>query len=121
MTPLSIIDLGRLPYDVSEAALHREFETFGPIKTVRCVHEVGTDKPRGYAFIEFHSGRDMKTAFKQGDGKKIGGRRVVVDVERGRLVTENLVTTRVALADVVELFPSFFEKNRHFKILITRL
>ena len=29
---------------------------------------------------------DMKTAYKQGDGKKIAGRRVLVDVERGRTV-----------------------------------
>lgn len=28
----------------------------------------------------------MKTAYKMGDGKKIEGRRVLVDVERGRTV-----------------------------------
>ena len=43
-------------------------------------------KPRGYAFIEFEHKNDMKTAYKMADGKKIEGRRVVVDVERGRTV-----------------------------------
>ena len=43
-------------------------------------------KPRGYAFIEFEHKNDMKTAYKMGDGKKIEGRRVLVDVERGRTV-----------------------------------
>merc|ERR1719440_2559578 len=43
-------------------------------------------KPRGYAFIEFEHERDLKNAYKQGDGKKIDGRRVMVDVERGRTV-----------------------------------
>jgi U1 small nuclear ribonucleoprotein 70kDa len=41
-------------------------------------------KPRGYAFIEFEKEEDMMTAFKRSDGKKIDGRRIVVDVERGR-------------------------------------
>ena len=43
-------------------------------------------KPRGYCFIEFERERDMRNAFKQADGRKINGRRVVVDVERGRTV-----------------------------------
>ncbi len=43
-------------------------------------------KPRGYAFIEYESKADMKTAYKMADGKKIDGRRVTVDVERGRTV-----------------------------------
>merc|ERR1712014_469056 len=43
-------------------------------------------KPRGYAFVEFEHERDLKNAYKQGDGKKIDGRRVMVDVERGRTV-----------------------------------
>merc|ERR1711941_60699 len=32
------------------------------------------------------SERDLKNAYKQGDGKKIDGRRVMVDLERGRTV-----------------------------------
>merc|ERR1719450_1692557 len=43
-------------------------------------------KPRGYAFIEYEHERDLKNAYKQGDGKKIDSRRVMVDVERGRTV-----------------------------------
>lgn len=51
--------------------------------TLTCAH---SGKPRGYAFIEFEHKNDMKTAYKMADGKKIEGRRVVVDVERGRTV-----------------------------------
>ena len=43
-------------------------------------------KPRGYAFIEFEREKDMKAAYKDADGIKILGRRIVVDVERGRTV-----------------------------------
>lgn len=43
-------------------------------------------KPRGYAFIEFEREKDMKAAYKDADGIKVLGRRIVVDVERGRTV-----------------------------------
>ena len=47
---------------------------------------LSTGKSRGYAFIEFEHKNDMKTAYKMADGKKIEGKRVIVDVERGRTV-----------------------------------
>lgn len=71
---------------MSESKLRREFEAYGPVKALRIVHDAVTDKPRGYAFVEFHSGRDAKTAFRAADAKKLEGRRLVVDVERGRTV-----------------------------------
>lgn len=43
-------------------------------------------KPRGYAFIEFEHKNDMKNAYKMADGRKVEGKRVTVDVERGRTV-----------------------------------
>ncbi len=45
-----------------------------------------TGKSRGYAFVEYEHKADMKEAYKAADGKKIEGRRVLVDVERGRTV-----------------------------------
>merc|ERR1739848_741636 len=69
----------------TEKKLKREFEVFGSIKKVRMVYDQ-KGKPRGYAFIEYEHERDLKNAYKQGDGKKIDGRRVMVDVERGRTV-----------------------------------
>uniref|UniRef100_A0A3Q1GR03 U1 small nuclear ribonucleoprotein 70 kDa n=1 Tax=Acanthochromis polyacanthus TaxID=80966 RepID=A0A3Q1GR03_9TELE len=50
------------------------------------VYNKRTGKPRGYAFIEYEHERDMHSAYKHADGKKIDGRRVLVDVERGRTV-----------------------------------
>ncbi|KAK7481865.1 hypothetical protein BaRGS_00026891, partial [Batillaria attramentaria] len=50
------------------------------------ITEKSSDKPRGYAFIEYEHERDMHSAYKHADGKKIDGRRVLVDVERGRTV-----------------------------------
>ncbi|XP_069943187.1 U1 small nuclear ribonucleoprotein 70 kDa [Cherax quadricarinatus] len=50
------------------------------------VHNIKTGKPRGYAFIEYEHERDMHSAYKHADGKKIDNRRVLVDVERARTV-----------------------------------
>lgn len=66
----------------------------GPGQCIGCVSAslswrgaaAAAGKPRGYAFIEYEAKADMKTAYKMADGKKIEGRRVTVDVERGRTV-----------------------------------
>ncbi|XP_021718463.1 U1 small nuclear ribonucleoprotein 70 kDa-like [Chenopodium quinoa] len=106
--PYKTLFVARLSYETSESRLKREFETYGPIKRVKMIYDKETNKPRGYAFIEFSHTRDMKAAYKQADGRKIDGRRVLVDVERGRTVPNwrprrlggGLGTTRVGGEDV---------------------
>lgn len=90
-------------YSVTERQLKREFERFGEVKKVILVKEKDTGKPRGYAFIEYERERDVKSkksvhfiiyfyiylrlvAFMDGDGMKIEGKRILVDIERGRTV-----------------------------------
>jgi U1 small nuclear ribonucleoprotein len=77
--------VSRLSYDTTGHKLRRELEMFGAIRTLRVVQD-GDGKARGYAFIEFEKEADMKEAYKRSDGRKIDGRRVLVDVERGRTV-----------------------------------
>merc|ERR1740117_2855605 len=83
--PFKTLFVARISYDTTEKKLKREFEVFGSIKKVRMIYDQ-KGKPRGYCFIEYEHERDLKNAYKQGDGKKIDGRRVMVDVERGRTV-----------------------------------
>ncbi|KAM4650684.1 U1 small nuclear ribonucleoprotein 70 kDa isoform 1-T2 [Discoglossus pictus] len=78
--------VARVNYDTTESKLRREFEVYGPIKRIHMVYNKRSAKPRGYAFIEYEHERDMHSAYKHADGKKIDGRRVLVDVERGRTV-----------------------------------
>src|SRR5690606_28795115 len=40
---------------------------------------------RGYGFVEFEYHEDMRHAYKYAHGMEIEGRRILVDVERGRL------------------------------------
>ncbi|BBM97168.1 U1 small nuclear ribonucleoprotein 70kDa [Marchantia polymorpha subsp. ruderalis] len=84
--PYKTLFVARVSYETTEHKIKREFEAYGPIKRVRLVNDKLSGKPRGYAFIEYQHTRDMKTAYKQADGRKIDNRRVLVDVERGRTV-----------------------------------
>ncbi|MCJ1232416.1 hypothetical protein MMC14_000368 [Varicellaria rhodocarpa] len=97
--------VARLSYDTKETDLEREFGRFGPIERIRIVTDSfgnnddeddskdkkktkqKTKKPhKGYAFIVFEREKDMKAAYKETDGIRIKDRRVLVDVERGRIV-----------------------------------
>lgn len=84
--PFKTLFVARVNYDTSESKLRREFDVYGPVRRVNLVVNRSSGKPRGYAFIEFDHERDMHAAYKHADGKKIDGRRVLVDVERGRTV-----------------------------------
>ncbi|KAL0808762.1 hypothetical protein ABMA28_012443 [Loxostege sticticalis] len=84
--PFKTLFVARINYDTSESKLRREFEGYGTIKKIYMVYNKENDKPRGYAFIEYEHERDMHSAYKHADGKKIDGKRVLVDVERARTV-----------------------------------
>ncbi|KAJ8770701.1 hypothetical protein K2173_021348 [Erythroxylum novogranatense] len=106
--PYKTLFVARLNYETTEGKIKREFESYGPIKRVRLVTDKETNRPRGYAFIEYMHTRDMKAAYKQADGRKLDGKRVLVDVERGRTVPNwrprrlggGLGTTRVGGEEV---------------------
>jgi len=84
--PYKTLFVARINYDTTESKLKREFEAYGPVRKVHMTYDKTNAKPRGYAFIEYEHERDMHAAYKKADGKKIDGRRVLVDVERGRTV-----------------------------------
>ncbi|KAM7536967.1 hypothetical protein Aperf_G00000070455 [Anoplocephala perfoliata] len=82
--PHNTLFVARLNYDTTEHKLKREFDEFGPINKIFIIKDVNTEKPRGYAFIEFEHERDMHAANKEMNGRKIDGHRILTDVERGR-------------------------------------
>lgn len=77
--------VGRLSYETTDKKLRREFEQFGPIRNIKVINDL-EGKSRGYAFIEFENEADMTNAYRKTNGKKVDGRRIVCDVERGRTV-----------------------------------
>ena len=56
--------VSRINFDTSESKLRREFDSYGPIKSIRMVHDQKTGKPRGYAFIEYEHEKDMHSKYK---------------------------------------------------------
>ncbi|KAG6875402.1 hypothetical protein C0993_009388 [Termitomyces sp. T159_Od127] len=83
--PYKTLFISRLYKGATESDLRREFETYGTIERVRIVRDK-QGRSRGYAFIVYERERDMKAAYKESDGLQIMGKRILVDVERGRTV-----------------------------------
>ncbi|KAG1362205.1 U1 small nuclear ribonucleoprotein 70 kDa [Cocos nucifera] len=81
--PYKTLFVARLNYETTEHRIKREFEAYGPIK-------------RNYETTEHRIKREFEAygpikrhhvaAYKQADGRKVDGKRVLVDVERGRTV-----------------------------------
>lgn len=68
-----------------ELRLQEEFQQFGPVRSVIMPKDRG-GVPRGYAFVEFEHERDAELAIKQAADMRCDGRRLRIDVERGRTV-----------------------------------
>ncbi|KAK4056385.1 hypothetical protein OIO90_002528 [Microbotryomycetes sp. JL221] len=85
--PYKTLFVSRIPKDVTESELRREFDMYGPLERLRLVRDKD-GKSKGYAFIVYERERDMKAAYKEADGLKLHGKRLMIDVERGRTVKE---------------------------------
>lgn len=79
--------VAKVPFETIEKRLQDEFEAFGPVISVIMPKDRG-GIPAGYAFVEFERERDMKVAWREANGLRIDGRRVLLDVERGRTVED---------------------------------
>lgn len=77
--------VSNIPYTAINERLHDEFEAFGPVRKV-VMPKDRDGVPRGYAFVEFERERDANIAVRQANGLRFEGRRLLVDVERGRTV-----------------------------------
>lgn len=53
LPPENKLYVGSLPPSIDDAALQREFERFGPIASCRVIYDRDTNRPRGYAFVNF--------------------------------------------------------------------
>ncbi|KAL7312226.1 hypothetical protein PS15m_008014 [Mucor circinelloides] len=83
--PFNTLFVTHLSPELTESDLMSEFELYGQIKKIRLIRDK-EGKSRCYAFIEFEREKDMRAAYKDADGLKILGRRILVDVERARTV-----------------------------------
>jgi U1 small nuclear ribonucleoprotein 70kDa len=85
--PFNTLFVGRMSKATMVSALRAEFEAYGPV--VRVV--IPNDRrglPRGYGFIEYADERSLKAAYRDADGRRLDGMRIIVDVERARTVKD---------------------------------
>ncbi|CAE6412326.1 unnamed protein product [Rhizoctonia solani] len=83
--PYKTLFISRLAKNATEDDLRKEFGAYGRIERIRLVRNK-RGVSRGYAFIVYDREKDMKAAYKEADGISILGKRILVDVERGRTV-----------------------------------
>ena len=77
--------VGRLSYSVTPEALKSLMEEFGEVTHAHIVEDL-EGRSRGYGFVEFAEEAAMRAACKRAGGRMVEGRRIIVDVERGRTI-----------------------------------
>lgn len=78
--------VGNLPYDVDEASLREVFSQEGrQVERVHIPLDRETQRPRGFAFVEFRSEADAQQAMQSLNGKLLGTRQMrVTEAEDSR-------------------------------------
>ncbi len=76
--------VGNLPYSITAEELRKTFSQFGTVTDVHLPTDRETNRPRGFAFVEFATNEEGEAAIKGMDGKPIGGRPVKVNEARPR-------------------------------------
>lgn len=74
------------PRVVTETMVGDFMRAYGPVASVRVVRTANQNKSC-YAFVEFEDKRSLQNAYHGADKQVLGGRAILVDVERGRTVS----------------------------------
>jgi RNA recognition motif-containing protein len=79
----STIYIGNMPYTTTKEAL---IELMGDRKVERVTIPTDreTDRPRGFAFVEFTNNQDAADAVRDLDGTEFGGRTLKVNISKPR-------------------------------------
>jgi RNA recognition motif-containing protein len=76
--------VGNLPYDTSEAELRQHFSAAGAVTFVSLPKDRETNRPRGFAFVEFGDPAQAAEAVRRFDGQPFKGRPLAVNEARER-------------------------------------
>jgi RNA recognition motif-containing protein len=80
----SRVFVGNLSYETSKEDLETAFSRVGPVTDVVLPVDRATDRPRGFAFVEFGDPGLVMAAIEQLDGTELGGRPLRVSEARER-------------------------------------
>jgi cold-inducible RNA-binding protein len=66
--------VGNLPYEMTEEALRQEFESVGPVASVKVVMDRDTGRSRGFGFVEMATDEGAEQALSGMNGRQVGDR-----------------------------------------------
>jgi RNA recognition motif-containing protein len=74
--------VGNLPYSVRDEDLSQAFGAFGTVASAKVMMERGSDRSKGFGFVEMGSDAEAQAAIDGMNGKPLGGRNLVVNEAR---------------------------------------
>lgn len=75
---------GNLAYELTSDELRAAFEQCGRVDDARIMVDRETGKSRGFGFVTMPDGEEGRRAISKLGGSELAGRRLVVNVSRGR-------------------------------------
>ncbi len=76
--------VGNLPYSTTEEDLRQLFAQAGEVKAVMLINDPGTQRSKGFGFVEMATSADADKAIQMFNEYDMGGRRLKVDRARPR-------------------------------------
>ncbi|MDQ6991843.1 MAG: RNA-binding protein [Mariprofundus sp.] len=73
------INVGNLSFHTSDDELRELFSEFGTITSAKVAIDSGTNRSRGFGFVEMPDDREAKAAISALNGVEINGRKVRVN------------------------------------------
>lgn len=92
--PYRTVFVARIYYSLTELDLSKHFTKYGSIESIRIIRDTQTGQSRGYGFVVFERDSDAKNCIRElaSTGLAVDppagskSRKILVDMERGRLV-----------------------------------
>ena len=76
--------VGNLSYETTEENLRELFMQAGGVVSVALIKEPGTNRSKGFAFVEMNSQAEVQKAISMFNGHTLGDRQLTVNVARPR-------------------------------------
>ena len=83
------IFVGRLSWSIDDEWLKKEFEHIGGVIGARVIYERGTDRSRGYGYVDFENKSYAEKAIQEMQGKEIDGRPINCDMSTSKPAGNN--------------------------------
>ncbi len=78
------LNVGNLPWSISEEELESHFAQHGSVKAVRIINEGHSGRSKGFGFVEMDTKEAGEAAIENLDGKDFGGRDLKVNEAKPR-------------------------------------